>query len=137
MTDLKHSDVKNHTHHLAKGQLSKEKKIMIVEDDGELLDLYKKVLDLGEYKVITAQNGLEAIKLYKHMNQKPSIIIIDHRMPVKDGIETLIELRTLGYEKKVIYISADYKSKKDAMRKGANIFLEKPFSIQTLMAQIN
>ncbi|MGV9173716.1 MAG: response regulator transcription factor [Promethearchaeia archaeon] len=135
MNKIEHSDVKTKTQQIENGQFSKS--IMLIEDDTELLNLYKKILDLGEFRVTAiAKNGEEALEKYQEMIEKPSIIIIDHKMPVKDGLETLIELRDRGYKDKIIYISADYKTKKDAMQKGANAFLEKPFSIKTLMSQI-
>ncbi|MFO8019637.1 MAG: response regulator [Promethearchaeia archaeon] len=137
MNKLNHSDVNHQPSPVDRSPDHRNKTVMIVEDDEELVRLYEKILKMRNFRVTaTAKNGIEAINQYKKIGEKPSVIIIDHRMPFKDGLETLIELRRIGYKDKVIYISGEYKSKKDAMKKGANSFLEKPFSIKDLMAQI-
>ena len=108
--------------------------MLIVEDDYSLRLLYKKILDLSGFQVIgEATNGEEAISLYKSLEEKPEIIIMDHRMPIKDGLETSKELFQLNENVKIIFASADTSIKEKALAIGAVAFLEKPFSCNLLV----
>ncbi len=62
-------------------------KVLCVDDDLTLLNLYKIELSEEGYKVILARDGKEA--LLKFEKEKPRVVIMDIRMPVMDGIETL------------------------------------------------
>ncbi|MFX1480778.1 MAG: response regulator [Promethearchaeota archaeon] len=111
--------------------------ILIVEDDIYLQKLYEMMLDTQGYKVVAkAGNGDEAIDLFKSLSTKPDIILMDHRMPIKNGIEATIELIKLNSNSKIIFISADNSVKKQALSSGAKKFIEKPFSIEQLHQEI-
>ncbi len=69
------------------------KKILIAEDDVTLRQSLQKVLESINYLVFEAGNGEEAITLFK--NESPDIVLIDIIMPIKEGIETIIEMRKL------------------------------------------
>lgn len=60
-------------------------KILIVEDDNDLNEAYRMILDKAGHDVKTAFNGEEALELLKIVDQ-PDIILLDLRMPVLDGI---------------------------------------------------
>lgn len=61
---------------------------MIVEDELSILRIYKILLSSSGFEIIgMAKNGEEAVNMYKSFLKKPDIIIMDHRMPVKDGIK--------------------------------------------------
>lgn len=112
-------------------------KVLIVEDDYSIQDLYKVILKtLGIEVIGAADNGEEAIKLFKEAPIKPDIIIMDHRMPIKNGIEATKEIVSLYNHTKIIFASADITVKKRALEIGAVAFLEKPFSISTLRNEI-
>ncbi len=67
--------------------------IFLVEDELSVLKLYKLVLEVHGFNVIgMAKNGAEAVEMYKTFNKKPDIIIMDHRMPIKNGIEASREI---------------------------------------------
>ena len=83
-----------------------------------------------------AGNGSEAINIFKSFQRKPDIILLDHRMPIKNGIDTLRELIRLNSHTNVIFISADNSVKKQALSLGAKCFIEKPFSIEQLNEEI-
>ena len=90
--------------------------IFIVEDDLSLQLLYKKILVLNGFEVIaTANNGEEAISMYKSFLEKPDIILMDHRMPIKNGIEALREILQLDNHSRIIFASADNTVKEEAL----------------------
>ena len=84
-----------------------------------------------------ANNGEEALNMYKSFNDKPEIILMDHRMPIKNGIETTQEIIKLNNNSIIIFASADKSVKDKALSVGASRFLSKPFSYEELIEEIN
>lgn len=111
--------------------------VFIVEDSSSIQLLYKKLLNECGYEVIgTANNGEEAVNKYKELLKKPDVILMDHRMPVKDGIEASKEILKLDKTPKIILTSADNTIKKYALSIGITSFLEKSSSTQNLLEKI-
>ncbi|MFX0177074.1 MAG: response regulator [Candidatus Hodarchaeota archaeon] len=111
--------------------------ILIVEDDLSLQRLYEMMLKTFGYTIIgKANNGKEAIEIFTSSTPKPDIILMDHRMPIKNGIETAIEILNLNSHSKIIFTSADNSVKKQALSIGATSFLEKPFNLEKLHNEI-
>ena len=89
------------------------------------------------YKVVgVATNGEEAINMYKSFNTKPDIIIMDYRMPIKDGLETMEEILKINENSKIIVVSADIDVKERALALGAIKFMNKPFKIDLMHRNI-
>jgi len=108
-----------------------------VEDDSSLQNLYKIILKSSGFEVSgIANNGEEAVRLYKNVAEKPDIIIMDHRMPIKNGLDATKEILELGNESKIVFASADASVKNSALSAGAISFLEKPFSVKKLVEEI-
>ncbi len=108
-------------------------KVFIVEDDLDIAHLYQKLLVISGFDVVgIAENGETAIKMYQSFSKKPDIIVMDHRMPIKNGIDTTVEILKIEKTQKVIFASADRSVKKEVFSIGAVDFLEKPFSLDTL-----
>jgi two-component system, OmpR family, alkaline phosphatase synthesis response regulator PhoP len=78
---MKHPDFKNKI----------KRKICIVEDDDNIREIYSMKLKGGGYDVSSATNGAEGLDLIRQI--KPDLILLDLIMPVKDGFETLKELK--------------------------------------------
>ena len=107
--------------------------ILIVEDDLAILKLYEKILENVGFQTIRANNGKEAVDIYKSLSDKPDIILMDHRMPVKNGIEASKEILEIDNQSKIIFLSADSRVENDALSIGAKKFIKKPFSIKDLI----
>ena len=69
-------------------------KILLVEDDKELLELFKTILEAEGHDILLAHHGLEAIR--KIENFRVDLIITDAMMPEMDGFELLQEIRTVS-----------------------------------------
>ena len=96
------------------------------------------MLELGGHSVIgSASNGKIAIEIYRTLIEKPDLILMDYRMPLKNGIETTKEILEIDKNSKIIFISADYSVKNEALSLGVIAFLEKPFLYETLINSIN
>jgi YesN/AraC family two-component response regulator len=96
------------------------------------------MLEMSGFKIIkSAANGEEAINMCKSFPEKPDIILMDHRMPIKDGIETTKEILQLNNNSKIIFISADHSIKETALSIGAVSFNLKPLDMESLINTIH
>ena len=119
-----------------------EPNVFIVDDDVSALALYTGFLGLHGFKVIdSAENGKVAVNKFKSFLKNPSkipdVILMDHRMPIKNGIEATKEIMQIEAGAKIIIISADPQIREEAIIVGATSFLEKPFKIQDFITTIN
>ncbi len=113
--------------------------IFIVEDDHSLRLLYEKALKLNGYNVVgSARDGEEAVNMYDRFSTKPDIILMDHRMPIKNGIEATREIlqNSSNIKPKIIFVSADRSIKEAALSIGVISFKNKPFSLERLFNNI-
>lgn len=102
------------------------KKVLIIEDEAVLQDVYKLILTSGGYTVYTANNGVEGLKQCKAI--RPSLILLDIFMPVMDGKEFLrnIDLSEYPDTKIIVYSNVSDKATESEMTKlGAHGFILK------------
>ncbi|MBY8989605.1 MAG: response regulator [Candidatus Lokiarchaeota archaeon] len=112
-------------------------KIFIIDDDTDVVLLFEQFLVIEGHEVVAkAYNGEEAINIFKEIANKPNLILMDHRMPVKNGLETTEEILSISPDIKIIFVSADYTIKKKALEIGAIDFLEKPIDLNTLITMV-
>lgn len=99
--------------------------------------MYETMLKILGFNIVnTATNGEEAVNMYKSFSVKPDIILMDHRMPIKNGIEASKEILQIDKSSKIIFISADQTIKKSALALGALDFIVKPFTMKILIDSI-
>ena len=111
--------------------------IFIVEDDDALRVLYEKALKLNGYNVIgSARDGEEAVRMFKKFSNKPDIILMDHRMPIKNGLEAAKEILEITNKSKIIFASADKSVREEAISMGIVSFKDKPFTLEKLINNI-
>ncbi len=72
------------------------KKILLVEDDKEIREIYQLKFKLSGYDIDVAEDGLEAIKMIKE--KKPSLVLLDILIPNKDGFEVLKKINSIDNE---------------------------------------
>jgi two-component system chemotaxis response regulator CheY len=111
--------------------------ILIVEDDDLIHKVLERILTIGGHKVIGhAMNGIDAIEQYEKSNPRPDIILMDQRMPIMSGTEATEKILRIEPRAKVLFVSADERSKKKAESAGAVGFLTKPIRSQILYSAI-
>ena len=98
--------------------------------------LYRLILEPEGFQIIQANNGKEAVDLYKSQIHKPDIILMDHRMPIKNGIEASKEILEIDKKTKIIFLSADSTVERDAISLGVKKFVKKPFLTKHLIREI-
>lgn len=111
--------------------------ILVVDDDAQLRDLMRRMLELGGFEAVEAGDGDEALK---RLRQQPvSLVITDILMPNREGLETIIELRRLQPEVPIIAMSGGGADNYllTASKLGAVRTLAKPFSRHELIAMVN
>lgn len=112
--------------------------ILLVDDEEILRIIGKEMLeDLG-YNVLTAENGLEAVEIYKNNSEEIDLVLIDMIMPEMDGKKTFYKLKEINGDCKVLMLSGYTRNENlDVMKEqGLSGFLKKPFRIEELSKAI-
>lgn len=113
------------------------KSIFIVEDEKDLMEFYIDLLKLYGHAVVgTAENGAEAVEKYARLRQRPDVIIMDYRIPIKNGIEAAREILEIDPDAKIIFASADRSVESEAREMGIVAFMKKPFDVERLLSNI-
>jgi two-component system cell cycle sensor histidine kinase/response regulator CckA len=108
--------------------------ILVVDDEDQIREITKKILETHGYKVITADDGKEAIALYLQHREKIKLVLMDMMMPVMDGPASIREIRKTNPEIRIIAVSG--LTEKDKLTKVAdlaNAFLPKPYTTEKLL----
>ena len=115
---------------------NKQHLIAIIEDDESVRKSLVMNLELEGYRVATAPDGEEGLKLVR--DNKPDLVVLDVMMPKKDGLQTCKELRNSGNSTPLILLTARSAEvdKVLGLELGADDYLAKPFGMAELMARI-
>ena len=110
-------------------------KILVVDDEKNIVDIIKFNLKREGYEVITAENGREAIE--KNEAEKPDLIMLDIMMPEVDGYEACRKIRE-KYNTPIIMLTAraEELDKVLGLELGADDYVTKPFGVRELMARV-
>lgn len=118
--------------------MERMKKILIVDDEPNILMTLEYTFKKKNFQVYIARDGQEALELLK--TEQPDIILLDIMMPKVDGFATLevIKIDENLRNCKVIFLSAKNKESdiKKGLRLGANAYMTKPFSIKKLVEKV-
>jgi two-component system chemotaxis response regulator CheY len=79
-------------------------KILVVDDEPDFCDTIGDFLGAKGYSVLKAHDGDQALEVYRQ--ERPDVVLLDVRMPGKNGLEALLELRAFDPEARVIMITA-------------------------------
>lgn len=119
--------------------LSHGEGLVLVVDDEEVMRMASRdILEECGYEVILAENGEEAVELYRERFREISVVLLDMSMPVMSGREAYIRMKEINPDLKVLLISGlkqDYRVT-ELMDMGVRHFLQKPFTIKKLAAAI-
>ncbi|HST02973.1 MAG TPA: response regulator transcription factor [Usitatibacter sp.] len=112
------------------------KRVLIVEDEEELLNGLAHNLRYEGYEVLTAKNGSEGLKMA--LKQKPDCVLLDIMLPEKDGFTVLKELRQRHRDMPVLVITAR-NFEADVLKGfdlGADDYVTKPFGLKEVLARV-
>jgi len=108
--------------------------ILVVDDDPSILVTVSEILDLEGYPVETAANGAEALECIAR--SRPSLVLLDMRMPVLDGWGFARELKERGIHLPILVMTAAQNARSWAEEIGAEGYLPKPFEIPELLDHV-
>ena len=115
------------------------KKILIVDDEPNIVMSLEYTFKKKNYEVFIARDGGEALQIAK--DAIPDVVLLDIMMPNVDGYETLKQIKNNKDLKdtKVVFLSAKNKAAdiEKGLQMGADKYLTKPFSVKKLVAEIN
>ncbi len=118
---------------------AKSKKILIADDEPDILEILSYNLGKEGYEIYTARDGNEAIEKAKQL--RPDLIILDIMMPRKTGVEVCQILRSqpLFQETLIIFLTAmsDEASQINGLETGADDYVSKPISPKVLVSRVN
>lgn len=111
------------------------RKVLVVDDEANIVNILAYNLKKNGYDVITAFDGAEGIK--KAYEEEPDLILLDVMMPVADGYEACKKIRE-KYQTPIIMLTAraEEVDKVLGLELGADDYVTKPFSIRELMARV-
>ncbi len=117
--------------------MSKDIKVLIVEDDENLRFLVVHRLKNEGYGVLENADGATAVQTI--VSEKPDIVLLDWMLPNKDGSEVCEEVRKQGFEGLIIMMTAKAQDidKIDAYQFGASDYVTKPFNMDVLVAMLD
>ena len=112
--------------------------VLFVEDEGFLREMASGVMESAGHRVLRARDAAEAMKLFRRYRKIVDVLLTDVVLPGKNGRELARELRAVDPELKVIFISgyAENVITRQQPRDGATRYLPKPFSADSLLAEI-
>ena len=110
------------------------KTVLVVEDDVDLIGIYKEILELHEFDVQTALNGEEGVEKFKQT--KPSLVIMDGDMPVLDGYEAFKKIKEIDVDANVVIVTgfSELEPKSQAaIKQGLIKVISKPLGVDELL----
>ncbi|MFL9481356.1 response regulator [Chitinophagaceae bacterium LWZ2-11] len=118
---------------------SKGKRVLIADDEPDILEIVGYNLTKEGYDIYTAKDGAEAVERAKQLN--PDLIILDIMMPKKTGVEVcqLLRSQPLFQDTLIIFLTAmsDEASHIKGLETGADDFVNKPISPKVLVSRVN
>ncbi len=115
------------------------KHVLVAEDESAIREFIVINLKRSGYKVTQAENGLQALELFKNSEEVIDIAILDIMMPELDGLSVCREIRSLNDNVGIIMLTAKTQEmdKITGLMMGADDYVTKPFSPSELMARVD
>ena len=108
--------------------------ILVVEDDVDLIGIYKEILELHGFDVDTAVNGEEGVK--KFIEKKPTLVIMDGDMPILDGYQAFKQIKEIDTNANVVIVTgfSEFEPKsQEAIKEGLIKVISKPLGVDELL----
>lgn len=114
-----------------------QKKILIVDDSNENLEVFSTLIKHAGFNPIQASNGQEGILLAK--KEKPNLILMDIQMPIMNGLEAIRILKEESDTKHIpsIALTSYYLQKEEFLKHGFDDYVQKPVNFFDLFKIIN
>ena len=111
--------------------------VLVVDDEEAVREVTRKTLEFFGYRVLTAINGAEAVAVYRQRQPDIAVVLTDMAMPVMEGPESIIALKAINPEIRIIGMSGldsqSSLSKANGTSRSLKHFIQKPFTAETLI----
>jgi PAS domain S-box-containing protein len=116
-------------------KMLKNKTILIIDDEVMLLSLLSEILTDSGYKTYTAENGIEALEIYKKHKDEINLVVSDIDMPKMGGEETFKKIKAINPEVNFIFASGflEIEKKNEFEKQGVKGFIQKPFKADDIL----
>ena len=115
-------------------------KILVVDDEPDIVNLTEKFLRLGGFEILTSNNAKEAMKIVEENYDNIDLILLDIMMPGRSGYSVLEEVKNNEKFKDILVVLFTVKSFNEDVQKGkklgADAYITKPFSGKELLKRI-
>lgn len=111
-------------------------RVLIVDDDTEIVQAVTVRLSAAGYDVIAATDGEQGLE--RALDARPNVIVMDIQMPTMDGLTAMARIHAHSATRStpVVVLSACSSDRKHALELGARYFLDKPYNAKSLLAAI-
>ncbi len=111
-------------------------KILVIEDDPTVGEFVKRGLEEQRWQVDLVANGMDGEQMAS--TQVYDVVVLDMRLPGRNGLDVLRSLRARGFERPVLVLTAQdaVDAKVETLRAGADDYVTKPFAFEELLARI-
>lgn len=109
-------------------------KILVIDDDKDIREIIKLLLEALGYKIFTAENGSDAIDIFKEKNNEIDLVLLDMMIPEMDSEQIFLALKKIKPDVKTV-LSSGYKKNSKAEKiidKGVLGFIQKPYHLDEL-----
>jgi len=112
--------------------------ILFIDDEDIIVDVARDMLEILGYKVLIAQTGEEAVKIYRQYKKEIALVIQDMVMPGMNGADIFKAIKKINPDVKVILASGYMMNKQIAavMDAGCRAFMQKPFRLEELSVKV-
>jgi DNA-binding NtrC family response regulator len=120
--------------------MDKEKRTaLIVDDEKIMLDIESFMLQKIGFNTLKASNSVEACRIYKEKKEHIDIVVLDMRMPDKNGFETYKRLKRMNPDIRVLISSGSKKNRDvdEILNDGQNGFIKKPFKFDEFIFNVD
>jgi two-component system, cell cycle sensor histidine kinase and response regulator CckA len=111
--------------------------VLIVDDDPIIQKTHQALLESYAYTTLIAQDGIEAISLYRQRAKDIRSVLMDVMMPNMDGISAIRTLKTINPKVHIVAMSGLSSHREAVLTAGANVFLSKPFTAEELLQSVS
>jgi CheY-like chemotaxis protein len=108
--------------------------ILVVDDDPSIRDTVRAILEMEGYPVRSAEDGAQALLAVE--DQRPSLVLLDMRMPVLDGWGFARAIKERGLKLPILVMTAAQDARRWAQEIGADGYLAKPFDLLDLLRAV-
>jgi two-component system cell cycle sensor histidine kinase/response regulator CckA len=115
-----------------------QERVLVVDDEFQVRYLLKRLLEREGYSVLLAEDGRQAVRLYRQHGDEIDLVLLDMSMPQMDGPETFERLRELDPQVRVLVSSGHTADSQvqEILAAGVLGFLQKPYHISSILDQV-